>query len=479
MRRFKIYHLYLLTVIALLFTTSLSSELRAEERVNSRATDESIVYKMDIKESIAPGVWHKVKKALSEADSIDASLFIIDMNTYGGTVVDADSIRTALLSCSIPTYVFINNNAASAGALISIACDSIYMKSGASIGAVTVVNQTGEKMPDKYQSYMRATIRSTAEAQGKRVVIDGTDTISVWRRSPSIAEAMVDESLYIAGVSDSGRVLSFTPSEAILHGFCEAELNSIEEVISQSGISDYEIVEFQPSLIDIIIGLLTNPMVSGILIMGIIGGLYFELQSPGIGFPLIISILAAILYFAPLYIEGLAQNWEILLFIVGLILIAVEIFVIPGFGVAGVTGIVLLIVSLTLSLIDNIDFTSEQYNTAPLIRAFITVSLSTLFGVIGSIYLAYRFIESKSSIFGHIALNSTQLKSDGFVAANLDNEKFIGESALVVTPLKPSGFVEIESRRYSASSTRGFIERGKIVSVIRFEAGQLYVKEIK
>jgi membrane-bound serine protease (ClpP class) len=134
------------------------------------------------------------------------------MDTYGGAVTDADEIRTRILESKIPVYVFINKDAASAGALISIACDSIYMAPGASIGAATVVNGTdGTAAPDKYQSYMRSMMRSTAEATG---------------RNPQIAEAMVDEKLVIAGLSDAKSVITFSVSEAIQNGFCEGGYNA-------------------------------------------------------------------------------------------------------------------------------------------------------------------------------------------------------------------------------------------------------------
>jgi len=131
---------------------------------------------------------------------------------------------------------------------------------------------------------------------------------------------------------------------------------NIKEVMKQAGIKDYEIREFIMTPMEKIIGFLASPAISGFLIMIIIGGIYFELRTPGVGFPSAAAILAAIIYFAPLYLEGLAQHWEIILFIVGLILIAVEIFAIPGFGVAGVSGILLVITGLTLSMVDNVVF---------------------------------------------------------------------------------------------------------------------------
>jgi len=198
---------------------------------------------------------------------------------------------------------------------------------------------------DKYQSYMRSTMRATAEAHGKDTIISGNDTIYKWRRDPNIAEAMVDPSVFIEGIIDTGKVLTFTPGEAIKYGFCEGVAENIPEVLQKVGIEEYRIVEYSPSFIERIIGFLVHPVVSGLLIMAIIGGIYFEMQSPGIGFPIGLAILAAVLYFAPLYLEGLAAHWEVIVFLVGLILIAVEIFVIPGFGIVGLLGITCIIVS--------------------------------------------------------------------------------------------------------------------------------------
>ncbi|MGW8316797.1 MAG: NfeD family protein, partial [Bacteroidales bacterium] len=332
----RILHVMLLSLLAL----SLSSQVMAPENSGS---DPVLVFTFSIMENIAAPAWRLTQEAFKEALLEGADVMILHLNTYGGELAAADSIRTKLLNSPIPVHVFIDDNAASAGALISIACDSIYMKPGAKIGAATVVNQTGEQVPDKYQSYMRAMMRATAEAHGKDTIVQESDTLLVWHRNPAIAEAMVDPKLYVEGVSDTGQVLTFTATEAIANGYCEGTVESMTEVIEKLGIESYELKNYTPSPLDRVIGFLINPIVHGILIMVIIGGIYFELQSPGIGFPLAAAILAALLYFAPLYLEGLAENWELILFIVGVILIMVEIFAIPGFGVAGVAGIIAMI----------------------------------------------------------------------------------------------------------------------------------------
>jgi membrane-bound serine protease (ClpP class) len=441
--------------------------------------NEKLVYKLNIKQDITKATWRQTQQAFEAADSLGADIFLIHMNTYGGTVLDADSIRTKILQSKIPVYVFIDNNAASAGALISIACDSIYMRPGGSIGAATVVNQTGAALPDKYQSYMRSTMRATAEAQGKDTIVVGNDTIYKWRRDPRIAEAMVDPSVFIAGIIDTGKVLTFTPTEAIENGYCEGIAENIPEVLKKVGIEEYKIVEYEPTWIERIIGFLVHPMISGLLIMAIIGGIYFEMQSPGIGFPLGVAILAAIAYFAPLYLEGLAEHWEILLFIIGLILVAVEIFVIPGFGVAGISGISLMFISLVLSLINNVSFDFEGVETADVGVAITTVVIGVFGGFIISLYLGNKLFTAESGIFRNLSLKSVQNVSEGYVSVETSMFALKGKAGVSKTVLRPGGKIFIEGEVYDAVANSGFIDKDVNIIVTKVEATQLYVDKIE
>lgn len=436
------------------------------------------VYKLNIKDNIMPKTWRDVQHAFAEADSLNADLIVIHLNTYGGTVLDADSIRTKIINCPIPVYVFIDNNAASAGALIAIACDSIYMRTGASIGAATVVNQTGEKMPDKYQSYMRSIMRATAESHGGDTIVSGQDTTFRWFRDPKIAEAMVDESVSIPGIIDSTKVLTFTPTEAMKHGFCEGMAENVPEVLKKIGITQYDIVEYKPSFVEKIIGFLINPIVSGILIMAILGGIYFEMQTPGIGFPLAVAVLAAIAYFAPLYLEGLAANWEILLFVAGIILIAVEVFVLPGFGVAGILGITFAFTGLVLALIDNVVFDFDGVSPEKMMTAITTVVLAIFAGVVLSLTLSKYAFGAQSGPFKRLSLHAVQDKAEGYVAVDLKIKSMTGKTGTAYTVLRPSGKVMIDGRLYDAVSNLGMIDRGDTVVVVRDEAAQLYVEKI-
>jgi len=473
------------TVLILVFSSQMlapdSTESLARKPLvllenDSLATDKILVYTYAIKDIIAAPTWRITQEAFEEAYDLEADVIILHLNTYGGEVSAADSIRTKLLNSRVPVHVFIDDNAASAGALIAIACDSIYMKPGGKIGAATVVNQTGEQVPDKYQSYMRATMRATAEAHGKDTIITGSDTTYVWHRDPAIAEAMVDPRLYVEGVSDTGQVLTFTTSEAIEHGFSEGSAESLEEVIGKLGIKEYELKSYTPSGLDKIIGFLINPMVSGVLIMIIIGGIYFELQSPGIGFALAASIIAALLYFAPLYLEGMAENWELIVFIVGVILVMVEIFAIPGFGVAGVAGIIAMITGLTLSLVDNVVFEDPEFTgegLGILMKSLSLVLVAVLFGLILSLWTTRKLLTTTA--FGNLSLKSEQLKEEGYIGVETEQESLVGETGVAHTVLRPSGRVKINEKIYDAKSEYGFIEKGETVKIIRYETGQVYV----
>lgn len=418
------------------------------------------VFIMEIKDEIDARTKRYVDLALSDAKARNSSHIIIEMNTYGGALYDADEIRSALLDLEIPVYVFIDNNAASAGALISIACDSIFMAPGSSIGAATVVNQTGEAAPDKYQSYMRSIMRATAEAKG---------------RDPRIAEAMVDEKLVVDSISDAGEVITFSTSEAIKYDYCEGEFISTTALLQHLDLADEEIYRFETGTTEKIISFFINPFISGILILIIIGGIYFELQTPGVGFPILASAVALVLYLVPYYLNGLAENWEILVFVIGIILIAVEIFVIPGFGVFGITGLILTIGGLTLVMLNNNMFDFEFVPSENITRALIT----TLLGLFGSLILMFfggvRLTNSK--FFKRIALQDVQTRESGY-SSRFIADGYMGKTGKVYSVLRPSGKVEIEGELYDAYTRGEYLEEGTPVIVIEESGTSLRVKKI-
>jgi membrane-bound serine protease (ClpP class) len=382
------------------------------------------------------------------------------MDTFGGGLSDAKEIVDRLMSVKVPLWVFINSDAASAGALISIACDSIYMAPGATIGAATVVDGSGGAAPDKYQSYMRSIMRSTAEENG---------------RDPRIAEGMVDEKIVIDSIKQAGKVITFTTSEAIANGYCEAKVESIADILKRNKIESYDIETYQLSAAEKIIAIFLNPFISGILILVIIGGLYFELQTPGVGFPLIAAITALALYLVPYYLNGLADYWEIIALFIGVLLIAAEIFVIPGFGIAGIAGISLTVISLILIMLNN-DFFNFEF--VPL-ENIIAASFAMMGGLVGGGLLLFfggaRFTKTKA--FQRMALTETQQVSDGYTV-NSFNSNLLGKVGKAHTILRPSGKVLIDDEVYDAFTRGDFVEQGDTIEVIGTEGVTLKVKKV-
>lgn len=412
---------------------------------------------MKIRSEIDPRMSRYVHLALEKATEIKADVVIINMDTFGGALDDADKIRKEVLKFPKPIFVYINKNAASAGALISIACDSIYMEEGSSIGAATVVTSEGKAAPDKYQSYMRGLMRSTAEVN---------------KRNPKIAEAMVDQNLKLdSTIKKDGQVITFTTSEAIQYGFCEAQVGSVDDILKRNKIQDADIVEFELDTTENIISVFLNPYLSGILILFILGGIYFELQTPGIGFALLVSIVAAVLYFVPYYLNGLAENWEILAFIVGLGLIIAEIFFIPGFGLAGISGLSLCAVSLVLIMVNNsfFDFTFVASNdfVKALTATFIGLSGSVIFMIFG----AERLMSSK--MMQKVALHQVITGDQGLAGTS---ESLKGKHGTAHTILRPSGKVTINGEIYEALTLGDYIEKGTEIEVVEEAATHLKVK---
>ncbi len=418
----------------------------------------TVFYRIRLDQDIDQSSQRLVTLGLEKAKEAKADYVLLDLNTYGGAVDAADSIRSAILRYEKPVIAYVNMQAASAGALISIACDSIYMKTGSSIGAATVVNQTGEVMPDKYQSFMRGMMRSTAQATG---------------RDPKIAESM----------TDTANVLSMTPTEAIAVGYCEGICENEFEVAEKvtSG-NSFEIKNMEDDMtwLDRLIQLLLNPLLQSIFMMMIIGGIFVEIRTPGIGLPLITAIAGALLYFAPGYIGHLAESWEILLFVVGLVLIALEIFVIPGFGVCGITGIIAVIVSLAFAMVDNAELFhwDGTLNLQPVLQPLGIVIISSAAAIFGSVWLVKKLYATRS--FDHIALREEMKASEGYTGVVSGLESLVGEPVVVFTDMRPSGKVKTTDGRIFEAVLKfgGFAAKGQTLKVVHTEQGRLYCEKL-
>ena len=418
----------------------------------------TVVYRIRLDSDIDKSAQRLVTLGLEKAEMVGADFVLLDIDTYGGAVDAADSIRSAILRYDRPVAAYVNMQAASAGALISIACDSIYMKTGSSIGAATVVDQAGNVMPDKYQSFMRGMMRSTAQATG---------------RDPYIAESM----------TDTANVLSMTPSEAMAVGYCEGIYESVDEVAHAiAGDKPFIIksMDDDMSFLDKLIQFLLNPLLQSIFMMMIIGGIFVEIRTPGIGLPLITAIVGALLYFAPGYLGHLVSYWEILLFVAGLVLIGIEIFVLPGFGVAGITGIIAVVVSLAFAMVDNIEFFQwdGSLNLQPIIQPLGIVIISSTAAVFGSVWLVRKLYATRS--FDHIALRQEMKADEGYTGVVSGLDYLVGEPVVVFTDMRPGGKVKTKDGRIYEATLKfgGYAAKGETLKVLSAEQGRLYCDKL-
>jgi membrane-bound serine protease (ClpP class) len=322
---------------------------------------------------------------------------------------------------------------------------------------------------------MRGMIRATAESHGGDTIIKDGKPIFIWKRDPKLAEAMVDERVVIPGLVDSTQVLTLTANEARRLGYCEGIAKNVDDIATRYlHYDNYTIETYNPTAFDSIKGFLMNAFVQSILIMLIVGGIFLELNSPGIGLPAAIALTAAILYFTPLYLNGYAQSWEILIFVLGLILIVFELFVIPGFGIAGILGIILIILSLLLALIGNIHFDFKGVPVSKFYRALLVVFSGLGLGALVIVYFSSRI--GKRGILKNAAL---QADEEGFLSVSTEPLALVGKTATAATVLRPSGRIEVDHQFYDAVSIDGFIDKDELVYIEKYENSQLYVSKKK
>lgn len=415
------------------------------------------VYYAEITEEIDLGLAPYVKRVVSEAEENNASAIIFKINTFGGRVDAATQIKDAILASKVKTIAFINNRAVSAGALISLACKTIIIAPGSTIGAATVVDQAGEKVGEKYQSYMRSEMRSTAEKNGRR-----TD----------IAQGMVDERIIIDGLVDSTQLVSLTTAEALKYNIADYEASNIEDALAKAGLKDAEIVKVYSNWAEDVVRFLNNPIISSILLMVGFFGLMAEVKTPGWGLPGTMGIASLLLFFGSSYILELATIVEIILFVLGVALLALEVFIIPGFGFAGIAGIILIVASLFLSLLGVDPFLDME-----LLSVAILQITGGLLAAVALLFLLAKFLP-QSRRFNTLVLANEERADLGFVSYPSEKE-LIGKQGKALTNLRPSGSAEIEGERYDVVAEWDYIEAGKPVKVLKVEGIKVVVKEIK
>ena len=346
----KFKHIWLF----ILFLT-LGSSIAEETKKN--------IYVVPIQDTIDLGIPAFVNRAISAAEKNSAELIIFDIDTFGGRVDAATQIKDAISATDITTIAFINRRAISAGSLISLSCDQIYMTDGGTIGATSVVDMSGSKQSEKSQSYMREEMAATAEKAGKN-----TD----------IARGMVDEELsfeFLVINGDSlkvddiegrkeGKLITLTTELALKYNIADGKSESVEELLSDLGIENYNIITLSENWSEDLVRFLTDPTISSLLTTFGTIGIISELYSAGWGIGGTIGIVCLTLALGASYLTQLASSMDLLIIFSGLLLLVVEFIAIPGFGFFGIAGIGVLFYGLYLLLIPDIPVSDEIYSQA-------------------------------------------------------------------------------------------------------------------
>jgi len=428
-----------------------------------------VVYRVPIEGTIDLGLPPFIQRTLEDAESNEATAVIFDINTFGGRVDAATQIKDAILGADILTIAFINRRAISAGALISLSCEKIYMTGGGLIGAATAVDMTGKKGSEKVISFMREEMASTAEKRG---------------RSKEIARGMVDEELtfthlVIGGDSikvddiegrKDGKLISLTTEQALKYKIADGTAENMEALLDSLGYSSVKTIETAENWSEAIVRFLTNPVVASLLTTFGFLGILFELQSPGWGIPGFVGLACLILSLSASYIAQLATMSDMLFVLTGLALILLEVLVIPGFGIAGLGGIGLMIYGLYLLLLPDIPVGEEVLGQA--MDGFL---IGLVGAVIGLVLLVKLMIKTK--FWEQLTAPDTQKKEDGY-SNTLGWESLQGETGIADTDLHPSGWVRVKDQRIFVVSEGEFIEEGKEIKILSVDGNRVLVREL-
>jgi membrane-bound serine protease (ClpP class) len=427
------------------------------------------IYKVPIKGTIDLGLPPFIKRVISVAEKDNASAIIFEINTFGGRVDAATQIKDAILGSKVPTIAFINRRAISAGALISLSCEKIYMTEGGVLGAATAVDMSGKKGSEKVISFMREEMASTAEKRG---------------RNTEIARGMVDEELMFTHLvikGDSiivndiegrkeGKLISLTTEQALKYNISDGKAETLNELINLLGYSELVLKENIENWSEKLVRFLTNPVVASLLTTFGFLGILFELQSPGWGIPGVVGLICLILSLSASYIAQLATISDMLLIIAGFSLIMLEAFVIPGFGVVGISGIGIVVYGLYLLLIPNVPVGEEVLSNAT--DGF----MIGLLGAIIGIYLLLKLMV-KTKFWKQLTAPGSQKKEDGYTNS-FGWESLIDQIGVADTDLHPSGWVRVEDKRFFMISEGDFIEKGSSVKILSVDGNRVLVKKL-
>ena len=413
------------------------------------------VYRVPVSGVIELGIAPFLERSIREAAEAGAAAVILDIETPGGRVDAAQRIVKAIAASEIPVYALVNTHAWSAGAMIALAADSIYMTPGSSIGAATPVSGAGEKAPEKIVSAMRGEFRALAERRGL---------------DPAIAEAMVDEEIAIEGVVDAGKLLTLTANEAVDLGVAAGEVDDLDGLLARLDLAGSTAVVAEVNWAEGLVRFLSHPAVAPLLLSLGMLGLIVEIKTPSFGLAGATGILALGAFFGSHMLIGLAGWEEVILLGVGLIALAFEVFVAPGFGVAGLIAIVAIGTGTFMALLGSLP-------TWPDVARASGVMAMTAAIVIGAIWVFVRHLPSAKRWRGIFLQDSTSREA-GYISGTTRDD-LVGHEGVAVTDLRPTGTVRIDGERIDAVSDVGYVDEGTRVRVIRSESYRHVVEPIR
>ena len=410
------------------------------------------VYRIVVSGTIELGLAPYVRRGVTEANEIGALAVVLDIDTFGGRVDAAQRIVTALIDSEIPVYAYVRHNAWSAGAMIALAADSIFMTPGSSIGAATPVSGAGEKTSEKIVSAMRSEFRALAERRGL---------------DPRIAESMVDESIEIEGVIEEGKLLTLTALEAVELNVAAAEVADMDALLEQLNLDTATLETVSVNWAEGLVRFLSNPMVAPILLSIGTLGLIIEIKTPSFGLAGLTGIAALGAFFGSHLIVGLAGMEEFILLGVGMVALVIEVFVVPGFGVAGIVAILCIGTATFMALIGVLPTWGDVTRASGIMIAAAAIVAGVVFAVVRQLPTSRRW--------HGVLLRAATDRESGYVSEPVRDE-LIGVIGVAVTDLRPSGTIQVGEERLDVVSDVGFVAKGSRVRIIRWEGYQHVVE---
>ena len=420
-----------------------------------------VVYLVPVDGIIDLGLAPFLARVLDEAAGARAAAVVLEINTLGGRVDAAVVIRDALLGADVPTVAFINKRAISAGALIALAAGKIAMAEGGTIGAATPVEMglpgsAPQPVAEKTVSYLRKEFRATAEARD---------------RPPLLAEAMVDADVAIPGVIDKGKLLTLTTDEALAQRLADFRADDLAAVLRSLDLAGAEVRRSAPTWAENLVRFLTNPVLSSLLIIVGVLGVITEIRTPGFGLAGIVGLLALAAFFWGHWLVQLAGSEELLLLALGLGLLLAEVFVTPGFGILGILGIGALLGGLALSLVGD-------GATAPiLVQAAVQVMVSLVIAIAGALLLLR--VLPRLPFARSLVLEDGLSAGAGYASPPETDRRWLGARGIAASPLHPAGVADLGGERVDVVSDGEFIEAGAAIEVTRVDGNRIVVHRRK